>query len=265
MKKLTFTLFLLSCLSAFSQGYKIEWVEPVDEITDQKARVWLDSLVGASFRVNGTYPDTLTFFLTQSHSIEDGCGWAYVKFPKKICGVYMDVNVHAPLDTILSNWEPPHEISHLALPFFGAEYRWLSEGFATYMSRQVMKGLGLYDDVTIKEFYHDSFRDVGGHFDRNEPFEYVAREKVVTHQYAAFYRGGAMYFYVCNYFILERKGMFLSEVVKKYQSTNKKTDKGFDEIIDSFDEIIGEPIMRKVLYNFKITPAKVIFDFVMTH
>ena len=265
MRALILVIFLCIVFVSSALNYKIIWKEEVDKTTDEKARVWLDTLVSASYRINGQYPDTLTFYLNQVNTLKDGCGWAYVKYPHKIRGVYMDVNVHVSLDTLLSNWEPPHEISHLALPFMGEENRWISEGFATYMSRHVMLGLGIYDDETIMEFYHQTFSEVEEYYLRDETFEYVALELIERRKYSAFYRGGAMYFYVCDHFMLERNGIRLRDVINEYQSTHKKTDIGFDMMIDSLDGLVGEPILRKTLYFFKTTPARVIMDFVLTH
>lgn len=258
-------LLLLTAISASALNYKIIWEEEVDQETAQKARVWLDTLVSASFRINGQYPDTLNFYLHQVNTLKDGVGWAYVKYPKKSRGVYMDVNAHVSLDTLLSNWEPPHEISHLAMPFMGKENKWISEGFATYMSRHVMLGLGIYDDETIIDFYHQSFKEVAEYYQTDETFESVVLNLVATGRYYAFYRGGAMYFYVCDYFIFERNGIRLRDVVREYQSTHKKMDTGFDMMIDSLDGLIGEPILRKTLYFFKTTSARAIINFVLTH
>lgn len=265
MRVILLATFLSFFYQGFALNYKIIWLEPVDSETDERAHVWLDSLVSASYRINGHYPDTLIFRLRQVDALEDGCGWAYVKYPKKIEGVYMDVNVHVPLDTILSNWEPPHEICHMALPFLGKENKWLSEGFATYLSRHVMLGLGIYDDITLAEFYHRTFSEVEEYYLRDEPFEDVAKEYVEDRQYSAFYRGGAMYFYVCDYFIQQKKDLRLRDIIYQYQSTHKKTDIGFEMILESLDGLIGEPIMRKTLYFFKITPARAIINFVLTH
>ena len=48
------------------------------------------------------------------------------------------VNPKASLGDLLSDWIAPHELSHLSIPFLEKKDKWFTEGFATFLSRQLL-------------------------------------------------------------------------------------------------------------------------------
>ena len=261
---LVITLTIGGQLAARDLNYRILWQNEVTKDQDDKARIWLDSLVSSTYRALGKYPRDLRFFMTH-RKMDHALGRAYVLFPKKNRGVYFTIDTSYPLDDFLDDWTPSHEISHLALPFMGKPNRWLSEGFATFMTRYVMMELGYYNSKTIKEYYHESFLEVDHYFNQDMNFVDAAKEMVANHQYRAYYRAGSAFFYLADHFIHERHGKHLADIVYVYQNESKTTDRGIEEIFSSLDEIIGEPIIQTVLYNCQVNSAREVMDFILSH
>ena len=54
------------------------------------------------------------------------------------------VNPDRPIEEFYEDWTATHEFSHLMLPLLSREYRWISEGFATYYQNVLMARAGRY-------------------------------------------------------------------------------------------------------------------------
>ena len=67
------------------------------------------------------------------------------------------VNQHQPLEALLGDWTAPHEFSHLMVPFFDRQHRWISEGFAQYYQNVLLTRSGAYEERYAWQKLHDGY------------------------------------------------------------------------------------------------------------
>ena len=78
--------------------------------------------------------------------------WAYTRRDGK-GSVHFHVDARFGLTKFVDDWTIYHELAHMALPYLGPEYRWLSEGFASlYAIPNYGASRGLKGDLA--ETYH---------------------------------------------------------------------------------------------------------------
>lgn len=260
---LSFPVLFLMNFSSAQERCQIVWTDSVSETSKKLALEWLDSTMFFIEECYGKYPDGITFYLSPKE-MNVNIGWASAKFHESIKGVYMDVDLtDCTLSDLLEDWRPPHEISHLALPFFGKKYRWLSEGFATYMSRQVMLEMGYYSEESLAEYYQGTFRKVAHYFNGQESFEEAAINCVNNYQYDGFYSGGSTFYYLVDKVLLANEKPSLVEIIKEYQVNGKSEDFGKDEIFQSLDELIGFKVFERLYLLYHSQPAHAIMSYVL--
>jgi M61 glycyl aminopeptidase len=60
--------------------------------------------------------------------------------------VELFINPERPIDEFYDSWTATHEFSHLMMPYVSEEYRWISEGFASYYQNVLMARAGRYTE-----------------------------------------------------------------------------------------------------------------------
>ncbi|WP_232787695.1 hypothetical protein [Paraglaciecola sp. MB-3u-78] len=102
---------------------------------------WLTLGVNATRATLGIYPTPLSLHLYQKKSNQP-VPWAYTRRGGK-GSVHFHVDTRFGLTKFIDDWTLYHELAHMALPYLGPEYRWLSEDFASFMQYQIMLQAGV--------------------------------------------------------------------------------------------------------------------------
>lgn len=74
-------------------------------------------------------------------------------------------------------------------------------------------------------------------------------------QHAWFAEGYASYFIRLDKNLREEHGTSLTELIKEYQVCCRLEDRSVEEVVASWDNILGEPIFSELLHTYQTTPA----------
>ena len=129
-------------------------VQGLSVFKDEQATMltsWLSQGVNATRATLGIYPTPLAIHVYPKKSNQP-VPWAFTRRDAK-GSVHFYVDTRFGLTKFVDDWTIYHEFAHLALPYLGQKYRWLSEGFASYMQYQIMQEMGVYtkDEVDVLE------------------------------------------------------------------------------------------------------------------
>lgn len=228
-----------------------------DSFTDKQKKThqkWLSTVFKASQSKLGRYPlQAITFHLHHSKNNHSPVSFGYAS-RKKNTQVHLYVSNSYTLNELLNDWTAPHEISHLAIPFIGKKDMWFTEGFATFFSRQIMLEMGIYTPSELTEIYRRKLNKIKSLKSTTSTFIAVSDSLLQHHAFGELYWGGSSFFFLIDN-ALRTKGTSFSNVIKSYQSQNRKIDRSIDELVQSFDLIIGTPICQQLLKEYRTEPA----------
>ncbi len=241
----------------------IEWHWEDEFSTAEKAKVedWLNSVTAAAESTLGPYPFTLHFYIHRRNSSSEPVPWASTR-RHYVQGVDFHIDPSFGLQAFLDDWTAPHEISHLAIPYLGRDQSWFAEGFASFMQYQIMQKLGICSGQQVQEIYNEKIEGVRPYYERDQDFITVSRELKSRNHYAVMYWGGASYFMQINKGLMEEHGLKLTDFLKEYQLCCRLTDESFEELIESWDRLLGEPLFSELLQNYQRGPASEILNMV---
>jgi hypothetical protein len=74
------------------------------------------------------------------------------------------------------------------------------------------------------------------------------------------YWGGASYFMQIDKRLQEKHGLELTDFIKEYQRCCRLKDESFEELIESWDRLLGEPIFSELLRNYQSGAASEILN-----
>ena len=264
--RLILSLFLV--LPAFSFGINdsllivkdVEFVWQSEFSEKEKNRV---SKIMKIFAVQtqqllGKYPFKLKFYITRYNQKWGPLLGCHVKFSESVRGVYVGVDLSYMNKDFYDSWKMPHEISHLAIPGLGSENSWFAEGFATFMSRQIMASAGTIGKSVPDSVYQTKFTEVKSSFNSSETFLTVIRGLVAKHDYSGYYWGGATYFYRADQILREKHNTTMCAVVKAYQTPARLNNKNLLMVIKSWDAIVGSDVFTSLMREYRNEPAKTV-------
>lgn len=208
----------------------------------------------------GKYPFDLNFYVSRIESSRRPLGFCQAKFGEDVRGVYLPMDLRWKDEDFLSMWQIPHEVSHLALPALGKSKRWFFEGFATYMSHEIMKEMGLYDATSLDAHYKESFEAVRDDFQGEETFHEALLNHQDSRHYTQFYRGGAVYFYRANRALKRKYDTNILAIVNRYQKERKPNHRTVQQVITSWDDILGAPLFSTLMGKLRNNSAKQVME-----
>jgi hypothetical protein len=206
----------------------------------------------------GKYPFKLKFYITRYNQSWGPLVGCHVKFNESVRGVYAGVDLSYTNKEFYDSWKMPHEISHLAIPGLGSENSWFAEGFATFMSRQIMAYTGKIGKDAPDSTYLAKFKEVKSSFNSDETFLTVIRGLVTDRNYSAYYWGGATFFYRADQILKEKHNSSMCAVVKAYQKPVRLSDKSLFMVIKSWDAIVGANVFSSLMYEYRNEPARTV-------
>lgn len=235
------------------------WEDEFSIAEQDKVEAWLNSVTGAVESTLGIFPFTLHFYIHRRNGSSEPVPWASTR-RNYVQGVDFHIDPSFSLQAFMDDWTAPHEISHLSIPYLGREQSWFAEGFASYMQYQIMQKLGICSEQEVGEIYAEKIEGVRPYYDRDQDFVTVARELRSRNHYSVMYWGSASYFIQIDKRLKVEHGLELTGFIKEYQRCCRLKDESFEELIESWDRLLGEPIFSELLRSYQSGPASEILN-----
>ncbi|MCB9225378.1 MAG: hypothetical protein H6582_14460 [Crocinitomicaceae bacterium] len=238
-------------------NHKIFWIyeDGFNDEDKSKLKTWITKVVDATTVTIGNYPFDLYI-----HFARIDRGISAVHFGHTIRGkkqsVRFYVNPAMPLEDFLSDWVAPHEISHLSQPFVGKKNKWFSEGYATYMSRQIMINMGYYTDDSFDSLYRAKISSTLDSYGSSTLTHIEISDSLVkAHNYGDMYWGSSSFFFTIDQQLKEKYQIRFRDVVKNYQQCCRLKDKSLLSILQSYDHIVGDTLFIGLMKQYRNAPA----------
>lgn len=251
---------IFSTILAYSQFEEptsnIVWHWEDDFSTTEQAKVeeWLNSVTSAAEATLGVYPFHMHFYIHKRKGSAEPVPWASTR-RNVVQGIDFHIDPSYPLQSFLNDWTAPHEISHLSIPYLGNDHAWFAEGYASFMQYQIMQKLGICSAEQVRAIYAEKIEGVRSSFDQDWDFVTIARDLRSRNRYSDMYWGGASYFMQIDKRLADEHGQFLSDFIKDYLLCFRLKDESLEELIESWDHLLGEAIFSELLHTYQSAPA----------
>lgn len=257
-------MFLFSVLLSFtlSISYAEEprsnivwhWVDDFSSEEQRKLEEWLNRVTVATEETLGVYPFELHFYMHRREGSREPVPWASTR-RHSLQGVDFHVDPSYSLQSFLEDWTAPHEISHLSIPYLGREQAWFAEGYASYMQYQIMHALGIVSREGVEEIYAQKIERVRPSFDRNQDFISVAKDLQSKNRYPDLYWGGASFFMQIDQDLITEHGQTFPKFIAEYLQCCRFDNESLEELIHTWDHLLGEAIFSELLHSYQSAPA----------
>jgi hypothetical protein len=227
-----------------------------DYFTDKekiKLVSWVNKVAKATESTLGFYPFDVHIYLSRRGSANEPVPWAHTQRDSFQC-LYFYVNPDYSLEEFLNDWTAPHEFSHLSIPFLGNENAWFAEGYASFMQYQIMETLGIYTGDEIQQKYLEKINNIKSHYYTTNNLVSVAQNLRREYKFPEMYWGSATYFFRLDK-ILEERGSSLIHVIQEYLKCCRHRDDSIEDVIQSWDEIIGDTPASNLFNSYNSSPA----------
>jgi len=231
------------------------WEDAFNSAEREKIEVWIQTVNEAAEAVLGVYPFEVHCHIYERTGSSEPVPWAHTwRYPEQSLHFYIDTDFK--LDDFLDDWTAPHEISHLSIPYLGEDNAWFAEGYASFMQYQVMIELGIYSDEEVNQKYREKIKKITSYYQSNKDLITVARNLREGRKHSPMYWGGASYFMTLDRILKEKHGTSLTSVVRSYQACCRLSGRSLDYVVESWDDIIGEPVATSLLHDYQNEPAR---------
>ncbi|RLD54098.1 MAG: hypothetical protein DRI97_12145, partial [Bacteroidetes bacterium] len=254
-----YTILGLAPMEEPRSSIEWHWEDEFSAAEKGKVEDWLNSVTGAVESTLGVYPFTMHYYIHRRNGSSEPVPWANTR-RHYVQGVDFHIDPSFSLQAFLDDWTAPHEISHLSIPYLGREQSWFAEGYASFMQYQIMQELGICSEQELGEIYAEKIERVRPYYDRDQDFVAVSRELKSRNRYSVMYWGGASYFMQIDTRLKEEHGMDLTDFITKYQLCCRLKDESFEELIESWDRLLGEPLFSELLQNYQRGPASEVLN-----
>ena len=237
--------------------YKIIWNYESEFNDEEKSKLksWIMEVVEATTASIGQYPFDLHIYFQRSNRGGQAVGFGHtIRGPEQSVRFYVDPSFSK--EDFLADWVAPHEISHLSQPFVGKRNKWFSEGYATYMSRQIMIEMGYYTESEFDSLYRTKIAATKYAYGSPTSTHIEISDSLVSNYiYGDMYWGCASFFFTIDQQLKEKHNIRFRDVVKDYQSCCRLKDKTLLSIIESYDSIIEDNLFTELMKKYRNEPS----------
>jgi hypothetical protein len=250
-KTLATLLLVYSSFGLSAHEYQLQWQQPFSQAEHDKISQWLALSATATTTLLGPYPFTMQLYVYRRHGNEP-VPWANTR-RDSAQQVHFYVEPRFSFAEFQQDWTAYHEISHLALPYLGAQNAWFAEGFASFMQYQVMQHLGLIDSA--ESAIAQKFNAQRQHYLNSDSMRNNAVKQLTARRYAAGYWGGAQFFVIADTLLRQQGHENLAQLIQRYQQCCRLRDNNLPEVIISLDTLSDSTLFSTLLRQFSQQPA----------
>ena len=275
-RSIIYLLFLLILLVACAQsqsklepllteekqefGLKWVYVDSFNLEEKKKLETWITEIYVVTSKTIGPYPFDVSIHFFRSEK-GNPVSFGLAKALEAGRQAHFYVNPKASLGDLLSDWIAPHELSHLSIPFLEKKDKWFTEGFATFLSRQLLMEMGYYTPASFDSLYTSRIHEDSKHYTSTTlKFPEVSDSLFANHIYGPVYWCGASYFYSLDKRMRAEKNKRFVDLIKDYQLCCRETKESLNEMVVSLDKILNETWCQDLLKFYQDSTAKTVMD-----
>ncbi len=235
------------------------WENSFNKEEKQMVERWVKRVHAATTILLGPYPFEIQYHIYERADSREPVPWAHTwRYPEQSVHFYIDTEYN--YDSFIEDWTAPHEISHLSIPYIGERNSWFAEGYASFMQYQVMKEMGIMSEEEVIRKYLEKIKKVRSFYQSDDDLATVARNLKEGNRHAPMYWGGATYFLNLNKVLIEEHKTSLTQVVREYQTCCRLKDRSMNNVVESWDNIIGSSVATDLLHDYQTKPARKTID-----
>jgi hypothetical protein len=249
-------------LTEQKQEFGLKWVY-VDSFNleeKKKLEIWITEIYDVTSKTIGPYPFDVSIHFFRSEK-GNPVSFGLAKALEAGRQAHFYVNPTASLGDLLADWIAPHELSHLSIPFLEKKDKWFTEGFATFLSRQLLMEMGYYTPASFDSLYTSRIHEDSKHYTSTTlKFPEVSDSLFANHIYGPVYWCGASYFYSLDKRMRAEKNKRFVDLIKEYQLCCRETKESLNEMVVSLDKILNETWCQDLLKFYQDSAAKTVMD-----
>lgn len=245
--------FLISCVDSNNQvedKFSVDFVYEDEVTSDEKIQLesWISFVQTHSENVLGKFNFSLKYHIHLVPESNTAVVFGYVYRTDTVNGIHFYFGRGFDKSEYINDWIIPHEISHLSIPALPYKNKWFFEGFATYMSREIMVSMGVLNEVEKDSINAFRINDVRDYFISNSTIEFVADSLMKKHIYPPVYWVGANYMVELNDLLEKETDFNLCASIKEYQHCCFKNSMSIESFMQKLDEVTSSNLFT-VSYN----------------